>query len=897
MRKFRVIILFLTTFCSLTAQFPKNPVPRNGLVAYYPFCGNAKDMSGNGKDGIVNGATLTKDKFGNANTAYVFNGIDNYINIGSINDLNELSISAWIFISGLTGDVQAIVSSVKTNPIGNFVHFQAGNPGLNIAIYTDLGPFSMIPILSLKTGVWRHVALTVKSGLMKVYENGNQISSNSSTYKYITGTTEIRVGSGYDSKRFFNGKIDDIFIYNRALSDAEIQQLYNAGPPDCLSSGFYQEDISDTLWSIVKPELVSRDIDLGEVCIGSYKDSVLSSYLKNTGTFPFLIDSIRITGTSASEFYLVSQSAPPAYKIQPGEEKILEVGFKPSGYGIRSAILEIYSSGQVFRQTIQGFGINRELEVITKFIDFGKVKLKKSKDTTITIVIENKGNKPINIINTIKRGPDTTHFEIISGGGIFLLAPGEKREIIVRFSPSEIGRVQGLIEFIALEDCQNPIVQLFGEGIPGGPEITTTKYDSQALVCFSEYIDTISLSNPGGDTLVINALNITGANLIDFAVNEPLPISIEPDSTKKILVYFIPQSTGQKSAGLEIKSNADPDSLVTIPLSASKDSINLAFVEQTIDLGVIFVNQPIDTNVTITNFGSLFDSGNIINTGTINIDKNSVSLNPGLSDKINIHYNGSANPLKINETLTITVSICGRESVVNILLDVVSVPAITLMTPDLEAYPGEIIDIPVILKNELNLAMSGVKEFEVNLNFNTTLLTPLSNNVQSTGTNSGLIILTKLPADVVAGAALTSIKFKAGLGDATECKLLLTDAKAVGGTADVAVESGTFRLLGICPEGGNRLINPSGNAQILSIMPNPSSESVDIIVELIETGYTKLYISDILGREKVNIIDEQTIEYGARNVKADISSLESGVYLLVLKTPTVVQSVKIEVLN
>ena len=70
-------IIFLTlTFVSfsLFAQ-----VPANGLMAWYKFNGNASDSSGNGNHGTVNGATLTSDRFGNANKAYYFNGVDNYI--------------------------------------------------------------------------------------------------------------------------------------------------------------------------------------------------------------------------------------------------------------------------------------------------------------------------------------------------------------------------------------------------------------------------------------------------------------------------------------------------------------------------------------------------------------------------------------------------------------------------------------------------------------------------------------------------------------------------------------------------------------------------------------------------------------------------------------------------
>ncbi|MBK7031388.1 MAG: hypothetical protein IPH45_20325 [Bacteroidales bacterium] len=59
-------------------------IPTNGLSAWYPFNGNANDLSGNGNDGTVNGATLTTDRFGNPNSAYSFNGTTDFIGINNL---------------------------------------------------------------------------------------------------------------------------------------------------------------------------------------------------------------------------------------------------------------------------------------------------------------------------------------------------------------------------------------------------------------------------------------------------------------------------------------------------------------------------------------------------------------------------------------------------------------------------------------------------------------------------------------------------------------------------------------------------------------------------------------------------------------------------------------------
>lgn len=70
----------------------------DGLVAYYPFNGNANDESGSGKNGTVYGATLTQDRFGNANSAYNFNGTDNFIETPPVGlqTGDSFTVSLWI---------------------------------------------------------------------------------------------------------------------------------------------------------------------------------------------------------------------------------------------------------------------------------------------------------------------------------------------------------------------------------------------------------------------------------------------------------------------------------------------------------------------------------------------------------------------------------------------------------------------------------------------------------------------------------------------------------------------------------------------------------------------------------------------------------------------------------
>jgi hypothetical protein len=106
MKKITTIILAVLFTANLMSQVP-NYVPTNGLQSWFPFSGNANDLSSFSNNGTVNGATLTTDRFGNLNSAYLFNGINNYIelplNTGNLSGVDKFSISYWINPSSTTG--------------------------------------------------------------------------------------------------------------------------------------------------------------------------------------------------------------------------------------------------------------------------------------------------------------------------------------------------------------------------------------------------------------------------------------------------------------------------------------------------------------------------------------------------------------------------------------------------------------------------------------------------------------------------------------------------------------------------------------------------------------------------------------------------------------------------
>jgi hypothetical protein len=206
----------------------------NGMVAYYPFCGNANDGSVNANNGIVSGATLTSDRYGNANSAYSFNGSSNYIqvpNSTSLQNINEVSISAWIDIntwyqSGGNGYFPILHKSDQQGQYGKYALTIKDNGGISHLGSQENG-FSF-PSWNLNS--WQHVVLVISNNTNKIYIDGNLVSEAPSGVFPNSFNETLPLIIGMDKPgliEYANGKIDDIGIWNRALSQQEITNLYN----------------------------------------------------------------------------------------------------------------------------------------------------------------------------------------------------------------------------------------------------------------------------------------------------------------------------------------------------------------------------------------------------------------------------------------------------------------------------------------------------------------------------------------------------------------------------------------------------------------------------------------------------------------------------------------------
>lgn len=226
-----------------------------------------------------------------------------------------------------------------------------------------------------------------------------------------------------------------------------------------------QEDQSDSVFSIVEPLAQSTTIDMGEVMLGSSKDSVVIDFVRNIGSWRFDVDSIFFRGADAGAFSLVSGL--PKYTVEANSSHFGEFRFTPSRVGLHSAEIVIITQADTLVQTITGIGVQPQLQVLTNIIDFGVVEIGNDRVITDTIVLKNISTSPISIDDTQLLSPDVEQFEILSGGGSFTLNAGEERPVTAKFKPKFGGRTSGRIGFEYNGVGSPAIAQLFGTGIGG----------------------------------------------------------------------------------------------------------------------------------------------------------------------------------------------------------------------------------------------------------------------------------------------------------------------------------------------------------------------------------------------------------------------------------------------
>ena len=226
----KLLLPFLFLFyLPVLAQIPSY-VPVNGLLSYYPFNGNGNDLSPFNNHLTNNGATPTADRFGNANAAYDFDGISSFLTRTNpsytFNSTSTFTVSFWY--KRVNTASLGIPIMHATTASGNFVWiFQLAS--LYMQFGTNKQGSAWIWAQSTTTtDVWTHIAMVYNAGQMTLYKDNVAAATGTFNHTAVSSTTlPLLIGKGVGGSHFY-GQIDDIGIWNRALSQCEINDLYTS---------------------------------------------------------------------------------------------------------------------------------------------------------------------------------------------------------------------------------------------------------------------------------------------------------------------------------------------------------------------------------------------------------------------------------------------------------------------------------------------------------------------------------------------------------------------------------------------------------------------------------------------------------------------------------------------
>jgi glucose/arabinose dehydrogenase len=196
--------------------------PATGLVGAWSFNetgATAADASGNGNTGTVSGATRVAGHDGNGLS---FDGINDIVNVADSNslDVNRMTLEAWVRPTGLA-DWRAVILKEQPGQLVYALYASTDNGRPSGHVFTTGDMMVRGPSI-LTANTWSHLALTWDGTTERLYVNGTQVATNPLAGNAVTSTGALRIGGNNVWGEWFSGLIDEVRVYNRALSAAEI---------------------------------------------------------------------------------------------------------------------------------------------------------------------------------------------------------------------------------------------------------------------------------------------------------------------------------------------------------------------------------------------------------------------------------------------------------------------------------------------------------------------------------------------------------------------------------------------------------------------------------------------------------------------------------------------------
>ena len=437
-----------------------------------------------------------------------------------------------------------------------------------------------------------------------------------------------------------------------------------------------------------------------------------------------------------------------------------------------------------------------------------------------------------------------------------------------------------------------------------GPQILAKDYlDFDTVWCVSEIIDTVWVGNNGRKPLDVSSAMISGANQDKF---EFYPdgtfhrFAVDSGDFHPIIIRYKTDTDGLHEAVLTLLSNSETQNVYEVALRAVRISTKFEVAPASIEFVDVIPYAKEQKTFEIHNTGSLpisWTVPQVLGKFTL-LDINPIITLPGETSIATVEFAGDSTGREHFETQIMQDTICFFSQTVKYAAYVSKEPARAVLEIGVaEGKPGDLVNIPVYIRNIENLNLENVQGIITNLRYNATLLYPMDNNSKGEialagGFRIDTLVFPKIPEG---GGLLGTFPYRVMLGDAVSTVLHLEDYKPIKGYLELSDIPGTFNLKNVCEEGGPRLINSLGGVKLTAI-PNPASEYCEIKFSLVESGKTNLYVTNVIGQRVLSLLDSEA-KHGDYSILLSTENLQSGVYYIMLETPRRMKSVILQVVK
>lgn len=635
--------------------------------------------------------------------------------------------------------------------------------------------------------------------------------------------------------------------------------------------------------------VVNEIIDFGKVYLGKDKDTLNAVTIKNIGSAPITITSTKHSLPNNKDF--TTKKGGGSFTLLPDSLAVMDLNFKPSSSGLTNGNLEFYYDGEGSPAVIQlyGEGINTAPRISTELTPFENLICQDSVMTGLKI--KNIGGQDLVISELSLSGTNENEFKVLVSPEITIEPDNSSTIPIVFYSKDKGVRTAELL----IKSNSNIDSELT---IP----LTAVK---DSIILESDYYN-IDLGYLCSDTIKDTTIYVTNTGTISSYYTIDYSASLSSTINKFSVIpnerFEIPIKLNTKDLSGAINE------YIEITDTLCLRTINIQITGQVSDPDIKLGDLKITAVVGSNNEGELLITNNsqydvsLTKPSIINSKFEIVSPTfPILIDK-----NGSSVRVRFNYTpddmINDTCNVQFEFSPCNALLsaDIIGIPTSSsalFEIKNVSAYAGQEISVPITLVSQQNLEMTGISGINAKFYFNHTLLAPLDYQATYFDKETSFIDLQGLPLIKTPGEVLTNLRFIAGLGNSVSSKLKLEDINAINGTSDFKVQNAEFTLLGICTEGGLRLINPDAGEVMKKIIPNPASNTVNLQYQLSEKGYTELTIVNSVGIEFKKIVLSGADNYLLQSMNIDLTEFSNGVYYLIVKTPATVESKSIMILK